>query len=194
MQVQLDNDWIYGRTALAHGIPWITPKAFLHLEKIVKPEWRVFEWGSGGSTVYWARKCEQVISVEHNIEWVTRTAGMLAERKLDNFDIHYIRGLYDGLVDHYKPYADVILTYPDDYFDLVYIDGEATSRKWCLENCLSKVKGWILCDNSNWLEDNLGGWEKHEYSEHNLRWVGQDEPFSWHTTLLERQQKGGYGY
>jgi hypothetical protein len=54
------------------GLPWLTFTAIDFLDSWVKPEHKVFEYGSGGSTVFFAKRAESVKAVEHNASWGRR--------------------------------------------------------------------------------------------------------------------------
>lgn len=188
----VNEDEKYGRAALNQGEPWITPESLQYLKSVMTDSktWKVFEWGSGGSTVFWSKNCASVISVEHLSNWMERTKGMLASFNCpNNWKLHYEPEDKTVSQEHYRNYANAILKY-DDKYDLIFIDGEATSRKWCLEHSLSRVKkgGYLLLDNSNWLADHNFGteWERKDYIERNLNWVGQAESFDWYTSILRK--------
>ena len=188
--MELTDDEIYGRDALNKGEPWIVPDALVVLKDIVKPTWRVFEWGSGGSTVYWSRNCASVISIEHHENWMHRTAGMLEAMECpDNWELQYVPEDVTVDIEHFRDYANAILAVEGN-FDLIYIDGEATSRKWCLEHALERVNpgGYLLLDNSNWLEGHDFGpeWERQDFVARGLHWVGIEEPFDWWTSILRK--------
>ncbi len=55
-------------------IPWITYPALSFLEQRVSPEMRVFEFGSGNSTLWWAERVRDVTAVEHDESWAARVA------------------------------------------------------------------------------------------------------------------------
>ena len=186
----VNNEQIYGRDALKNGEPWIVPEALSLLKTFVKPDWRVFEWGSGGSTVFWSRNCKGVIAIEHLDNWIERTKQMLIDFNCpNNWTLHYAPADMTVTQEHYRNYANAILQY-DTQYDLIYIDGEATSRKWCLEHALTRVKkgGYLLLDNSNWLADYDFGtdWQRWDFVERNLHWIGQAETFDWYTSILKR--------
>jgi hypothetical protein len=50
-------------------IPWFTYPAIAFLEKRVRPEWRVCEFGSGQSTLWWSARVTSVLSIEHDRNW-----------------------------------------------------------------------------------------------------------------------------
>jgi hypothetical protein len=54
---------------LDNAIPWITYDAAAYLRAHLQPGIRVFEYGSGASTLFWARYAIQCVSIEHDAEW-----------------------------------------------------------------------------------------------------------------------------
>lgn len=115
----------------------------------------VFEYGSGTSTLWYARRASKVISVEHNQQWYK----LLNRDKPHNVELilHYPEpkdehtdAFYDSDVIKgfsFKLYVEAIHAYPDEYFDLVSVDGR--SRVACLVEAKSKVKkgGFLVLDN-----------------------------------------------
>ena len=138
------------------------------LERILKPDAKVFEYGSGGSTIYFARTNRKVVSVEHVASWYRLVEKELARRELkiesyeliepaltSNFDRRkisdpraYISADENSSGYSYETYAKSIEKYPDAHFDLVVVDGRA--RPSCLLHAMPKVRvgGILLLDQS----------------------------------------------
>ena len=55
-------------------VPYITYPALRQLRNIIRPDFRVFEYGSGGSSLWWAGLVAEVISVKHDPGWAMRVA------------------------------------------------------------------------------------------------------------------------
>ncbi|MFH0879142.1 MAG: hypothetical protein V2A34_05480, partial [Lentisphaerota bacterium] len=53
-------------------IPWITYSALQFLESRIRKDFRVFEYGCGNSTLWWANRVQQVTSCESDEQWVRR--------------------------------------------------------------------------------------------------------------------------
>src|SRR5262245_16177519 len=71
----LAHNVVKGKTPLDLEVPWFSYSAIDFLEGFLKPNMAVFEYGSGGSTVFFARRVKSVLSVEDNsqwFEWVSR--------------------------------------------------------------------------------------------------------------------------
>lgn len=64
-------------------IPWFTYPAVRFLEDRLKPEWRVLEFGSGMGTIWWSDKVEEVISLEHDAEWLERISSSCSAKLLN---------------------------------------------------------------------------------------------------------------
>lgn len=185
------DDEIYGRAALKKGEPWIVPESLEHLKRLVQPDWLVFEWGCGGSTAFFSRQCGDVVGIEHNKDWVQRVYGIMERLECPhNWTVEHIPGEGKDHKTAFRKYADAILRYPDGYFDLISIDGEASSRGWCLTNAIAKLKpgGYLLLDNSDWIKRDLG-WERWDYVATELKWVGQAGTFDWHTSIWRKPEE-----
>lgn len=150
-------------------IPWMTFDAvdFIMDWLALRTRINVFEYGSGGSTLFWIKNNASIISVEHNPEWYeyikkfTLTYQKIDLRLIlpeDNARIdsvldpanpfHYATS--DGLLRKkiYKQYVSQIDTFPDHYFDVVLIDGRA--RPSCILHSIPKVKreGILILDDA----------------------------------------------
>jgi predicted O-methyltransferase YrrM len=152
------------RSPLKDGMPWITFKAQRWLAGRVHPQTRAFEWGSGGSTLYLARRVREVVSVEHDAGWYAGVQALLAAGHHTNTNYRliqpkplppgstseYVSGHGPAMALDFEPYVTVIREYPDAYFDLILIDGRA--RTACLRAAWPKVRvgGHILFDNSDY--------------------------------------------
>src|SRR5690606_17385416 len=87
-------DFVYynvgDRTPLERELPWITVGAMREIRKYLKPEMRVFEYGSGGSTLFFARQVKEVVSVEHHAEWYEKVKSTLAEKEQTHVDLKLV--------------------------------------------------------------------------------------------------------
>ena len=162
------NSMMPGKNPLNDGMPWMTFDAIRFLKKNLKKNMKVFEYGSGGSSVFFSKQAGEVISIEHNKEWFT-----LVKKYMDDHSVHNWTGMLceaelsrienldpsdpDGCVSSdaqyrncsFKKYVESINQYPDGFFDLVVVDGRA--RPSCIKHAISKLKtgGYILLDNSD---------------------------------------------
>lgn len=128
----------------------------------------VFEYGSGGSTIFWAKHCKMVVSVEHDLDWYQKMKNEIS--RLDLANIEYVLaqaapGDLPGIMDignpdayassdpqfhkkNFESYAKTIDKYPDQSFDIIIVDGRA--RPSCIKHALPKLRsnGFLIVDNS----------------------------------------------
>jgi len=141
---------------LAYDVPWWTFRASEEVEAYLlkHPGSKAFEWGSGASTVWLARRCSAVISVEHDPEWAGTVSGLLP----DNAEVRVVlptpRTVASTVVSEkpgfeafdFAAYVDAIDSVPGE-FDLIVIDGRA--REACLGKAIERLapEGLIVFDN-----------------------------------------------
>lgn len=65
--------------ANARPIPWYRYAAIDFLAERTDPQHRVFEFGSGNSTLWWAQRADTVTAVEHQPEWAARVRAAAPE-------------------------------------------------------------------------------------------------------------------
>ena len=126
---------------LAEGKPWMCRPAVDQLDKLVVPGMRILEWGSGGSTVFFAERGAHVICIEHDPSWAKLVQSELARRKLGaQVKIHQL--------DLAADYVDVVDQLAGS-FDLVIVDGRR--RVECVGKAHHRVVsgGWLVLDDSD---------------------------------------------
>jgi hypothetical protein len=151
---------IHDAAALARmDVPWWTLPAIDAVERWIAArngDVRVFEYGSGASTVWLARRAAHVVSVEHNVGFAKVAGPMLT---LPNVELRVIEPVRAdatnragsgrrGYEDYdFSAYVDSIADGASRY-DLIVVDGRA--RDACLRrawDCLD-AGGLVVFDNS----------------------------------------------
>lgn len=137
-------------------LPWWTFDAVETVDAFLAahPGARVFEWGSGASTLWLSRRGAKVTAVEHDPDWASavgeKTAGFPDTRVIGvpaaasgeipsgkkGFEGQYFDAYVRSIRDHEGP------------FDLIVIDGRA--REACLLEAIPKLApgGYILFDDT----------------------------------------------
>ena len=147
--------------------PWIVLDAIAYLEANVQPEWETFEWGCGGSTLWFAGLTKQVSSVETNPEWADAVMAAAVERGVWPLPvIHTVPPVFvdraGRIHDATQWTEDCVATpewedeyagiidrfYQDKKFGLIVIDGGV--RHKCAERALKHMLpgGLLVLDNS----------------------------------------------
>jgi hypothetical protein len=148
-------------------IPWITFDAIDYLEGCLFPWAKVFEYGSGGSTLFWLNHGAECVSIEHNPDWYKLMHPRL--EGMDRIDYRLVPSepgedkeardiadpnlyLSEDVLSrgyNFKNYVCQIDPFPDNIFDIVLIDGRA--RPSCIKHACKKVRigGLLVLDNSD---------------------------------------------
>lgn len=163
------SDMHSGKSTVSLGLPWMTYDAIDFLEEITSEDKNVFEWGSGGSSIFFASRCKQVFSVEHDKKWSEILKEKLHNLEIDNVILQEIEGeKTDNFQDlnpenaddfvskelksaglSYEKYAKAIDQFNLNYFDIIVVDGRV--RNACVKRAIPHLKkgGYLIVDNSD---------------------------------------------
>jgi hypothetical protein len=117
-------------------IPWYSYPAIEYLSQLDFTERTVFEFGSGNSTLFWAARARQVVTLEHDAAWFRQMGAMPA-------NVEYI------LCEDRSRYPSY-LREGERRFDVIVIDG--IDRRACAEGAAEKLQpgGLVILDNADW--------------------------------------------
>jgi hypothetical protein len=154
---------------LEDAIPWLTYPAIAFLNTFLTNDMRVYEFGTGGSTLFFAKRVKEVFSVEHDRPFHDTLITALANQNITNAHVQLIEpkpvpnfsSLSPKIPEDYisadeayaskdfKDYASSIDIYDDNSFDVILIDGRA--RNSCFQHAVPKLKqgGILIIDNSS---------------------------------------------
>lgn len=123
--------------ASGQAIPWFTYPATDFLSQLDFAGCNVFEYGSGQSTLFWAKRAKNVCSTEADSDWYNK----VLSKAPANVQLQ--------LAENAKDYAGSI-TYRSMLFDVIVVDG--IHRYKCIDYVDSHLKntGFIIFDNSDW--------------------------------------------
>jgi SAM-dependent methyltransferase len=139
-------------TPLDLGIPWFSYAAIDFLEDWLDSSMTVCEYGSGGSTVFFARRTKSVFSIEDNPSWYELVSQRLKAQSLTNatlrlcpFDFKNPEGFEN---------SEYLHAMPDQKFDVIVVDG---SEEWtqvrpiCFRRAEAHIKpGGIIVVDDSW--------------------------------------------
>lgn len=130
----------------------------------------VFEYGSGGSTLWLTDQGALVTAVEHHPDWHRRLEaadprlGVMLYEPADDGEIRTV--MTAGYFDDYVGAIDDVT---DDSLDMVIVDGRA--RVECVDRAMAKVRpgGMLLLDDTDRRRytaayRQLAGWERHDFA------------------------------
>ena len=129
--------------------PWLTPAANDFLDSFLKNTDIGLEFGSGFSTLWFAKRLQHLISIEHNEAWFRKVQEMLKESRQDNVDYHLVLKDKEGEEGIPPGYVKEVDTLGVTSFDFVLIDG--IYRDHCAQKTLDIIRpgGILVIDNVN---------------------------------------------
>lgn len=139
-----DSGWFRSRAAglpvdaAGAPLPWYTYGAIRFLAGRIDPGWRVFEYGSGNSTLWWAARVARVVSCEHDAAWHARLRPQLPA---------HVEYRHVGL-ERPEIYAAGAAEFPGQ-FEVIVLDGR--ERVACARHAVLGLApgGVIVWDNSD---------------------------------------------
>ena len=129
--------------------PWLTASMIDIMASWLRPNDSGLEWGSGRSTLWFAKRVAKLVSIEHDATWYASVS-----RRIDNAGLrervqHFL--LADGIEERGdSAYVAVVANCPDATLDFCLVDG--VSRSHCAFAALDKIRpgGVLIVDNCNW--------------------------------------------
>jgi hypothetical protein len=128
--------------AFGNPIPWYTYPAVDFLEILDLSDCRVAEFGSGHSTLWWAKHAKEIVTFEADKAWLNEISQKAA--KFDNVQLKLVTSPQD-CAQYFKP----------DYFDIVIVDGGSglgtSGRAQNAELAFANVRqtGLVIVDNTS---------------------------------------------
>lgn len=176
-------------------VPWIPIKAKIWLDKNLKQNMILYEYGSGISTLYFTSKVKMVYSIEHDKEWFEKMKMKLLNFRVENCEYSLIKpdyhsteksnkthSIYSSNLKKYRnsnfeKYVKSIEKYPDKYFDLIFIDGRA--RIACILHSIKKIKpgGFLILDNSDEKQYKIAHKILKKYKKYDIFGIAPSNPY-----------------
>lgn len=162
-----------GRPLAGDGspIPWYTYPAIEFLRSLDLSACRVFEYGCGNSSWFWAERAKQVVAVENDPAWAEAVRGknipqltvMVATEKQEYVNAPHAAG---------------------GVFDVVIIDGRHRTDCARLAADMVHDQGMIIFDNADWYAEacqhlRSKGWFQIDFSG-----LGPINPYAWTTAAF----------
>jgi hypothetical protein len=124
---------------LGKPVPWYSYPAIEFLEQFDFSKNKVLEYGCGNSTIWWAKKCKSVISIEHDQKYYKYIKSL----NLNNLELRLFKKKREYINQQELKNSEIII-----------IDGNF--RKEIIENLIEnrekikKKNTIIIIDNSHW--------------------------------------------
>jgi hypothetical protein len=122
-------------------IPWFSYPAIEFIESKLSDNLKVFEFGSGNSTIFFSNRVSSVFAVEHDYNWYNEL------RKFESEKLKIFFTQSDSFENYIKP-----LIVSNSVYDIIVVDG--LFRNECVKFSLKNLteKGIIILDDSERIE------------------------------------------
>lgn len=119
-------------------LPWLNYPVIAFLERRLTPDLTLFEYGSGYSTLFFARRVQRVVSIESDPAWFE----IVKQNAVSNVTLIHQELQYDD--DYCR-----LVNRQNERFDIVVIDGRDRIR--CTQHAYSALsdRGVVLFDDSD---------------------------------------------
>ena len=84
-EIVIQSDYWTGSQCLENGVPWQVPDSIYQEDAVCQREDMVLEFGAGGSTIFFAKRCKHVLSIETDPNWAS-----LVQHKLDSLNLENV--------------------------------------------------------------------------------------------------------
>lgn len=152
-------------------LPWFTYPSIEYINQFDLKDKSIFEWGSGYSSIFFARRCKNIISIESNQGWYDE----ISHKLLSNQKI-------------FLKSEDVFAKAINDFsegFDIIVID--SLRRYDCAKSAVSYLKkgGIIILDNSDWFPNTCQLLRQYpQFIQVDFHGFGPINPYSWTTSFF----------
>lgn len=127
----IQSDYWTGSQCVENEVPWQTPDSIRLLDKICLLKDKVLEIGTGGSTLFYARRCQCVTAIETNKEWYQVINKVLKDRNITNINYY--------LIDNQEEIEYTVKTIKKQ-FDIISVDSVHGYNRSAFLNILLKTQ------------------------------------------------------
>jgi hypothetical protein len=128
--------------------PWLTKAANTMMESLLNRDDVGLEFGSGRSTIWFAKKVKFLTSIEHNSQWFAKVTAIIQKEKIEN--VRYILAPETNMLGETLEYLAVFNDFNIESVDFVLVDGIYRDICACSSAQYIKPGGIIIIDNVNW--------------------------------------------
>lgn len=125
--------------------PLMFKEEYKLIEKYLNKDDVFLEWGSGHSTIYYCDMVKEIISIEHDIDWINNINTVIDTYNIKNVTIHHVLANSPNPIPcRYEQFKDYIEYVKNNNFKFnkVLIDGRA--RKYCAKSIYDIIDENVL--------------------------------------------------
>lgn len=129
--------------------PWLTPDSIQLLNYYLKPEDVGLEFGSGRSTLWFAKHVAVLTSVEHDESWFEKINRAIIQQQIANVTLLHVQLSESEIHSCLPEYVRVVDRFDDESLDFILVDGKY--RGACANASIDKISpgGLLILDNAD---------------------------------------------
>lgn len=151
-------------------VPWYTYPFIDFLIDLDTSKWKILEFGSGQSTLYWAPRSAHILTYENSMEWFKK----MQKKIPDNVEMRMFKG------------EETLAELPEINFqpDLIIVDG--WKRGACAQRSVEQfgLKPLYILENSDWFPEAAAAMRASGLVEIRLKGFGPVNGYAWATSLM----------
>jgi hypothetical protein len=157
-------------------VPWFTYPAIAYIEALNLENSYVLEFGAGHSTLFWAERVKQILSIETNKDWFDEI-----NAKLDGTNVRHVS------LEHHETSDQYLLSLKQNsarQFDVIIVD--AIDRFRTLEGVIGMLSdvGFIILDNSDWYPGCCEFMREKGFTQIDFSGLGPQNSYAWTTSFF----------
>jgi hypothetical protein len=174
------DQWGHSRSALTgtpcdgkgEALPWYTYPALAFLTQFDFSTKRVFEWGAGESSLFWAQRVRSIVTVEHDEHWLKYLRSKVSSKNITFIHLTSAAAYCLAIASASGP------------FDIIIIDG--LYRAQCAENIdkYLTIGGLVIIDNADWLPQTCAHLRAAGFVEIDFTGLGPVNDYPWTTSVF----------
>jgi hypothetical protein len=152
------------------SLPWMPYSTILKLNYIINKDFNILETGSGGSSLFYLSRCNNLTSLEHDDKWLKEFEKNISLTSFKKRWTVVLKQLNKKSKNE-SPYLQFLREQKDESFDLISVDGRLRNESLKIVSSKVKMGGYLLLDNSDRNEYNEGidfidslGWSKQDFN------------------------------
>lgn len=132
----------FSQDEYGNSLPWMTYPFIEFISDKLNKSHKIFEFGFGASTLFFAKKVRKVVAIESNAMWFQMMQIKIKDQSIDNIEIILME---DALLN--LKYEKSAVDY-NEKFDFIFID--SLKRFECAKNSIAALKkeGMLILDDS----------------------------------------------
>ncbi|MBM3711940.1 MAG: SAM-dependent methyltransferase [Actinobacteria bacterium] len=151
-------------------LPWFTYPAIEYVSQFNLSEKIIFEWGSGNSSSFFARRAKKIYSVEDNRDWFEKNS----KQKKTNQEIYFAED---------SEYINSISKLGIK-FDIIIIDGKYRYECGKVAPGYLNMGGCIILDNSDWYKNTAKHLRDRGLIQVDFHGFGPVNQYNWTTSIF----------